>query len=98
MSYRNVPPPRGTPPGTAWFGGAIQEFKVSLGELALTSQEFEGDPDEAMLELLKTLPGRADPVEAVCQFLDTSNRGFTIPASLMKQLADRKIRLKIRVS
>lgn len=72
---------------------------MSLGEFALTSLEFAGDPDEAILELLQKLPQDHAVVEAVCHvFLDTSNRGFTLPASLLKQLALRKIRLKIKVS
>jgi hypothetical protein len=99
MSYRNIPPPKGAPPGTAWFGGPVQLFRVSLGESILTSQDFPGDPDEAILDLLQKVPGGALAFEAVCHvFLDTSNRGFTLPASVMKQLADRKIRLRIQVS
>jgi hypothetical protein len=99
MSYRHISVPRGAPPGTVWFGGPVQEFVVSVGELTLTSKEFDGDPDEALSVLLDRVPTDTGEVEAVCQVvLDTSNRGFTIPFSLMKRFADRDIGLRIEVT
>jgi hypothetical protein len=105
---RTNAPPQGAPPGTLWFGGPIQEYKVILrvnedgppSETVVTSQDCDGDPEDAILSILENLPAAAShaQVDVLCQvFLDTSNRGFTLPASLIQRLADQNIELRIEV-
>jgi DNA-binding LacI/PurR family transcriptional regulator len=105
---RNNTPPQGAPAGTVWFGGPIQEYKVTLrmtgqsgqSEWIVTSEDSEEEAEDAIFAILEKLPADAAlcQVDVLCQvFLDTSNRGFAIPASLMKQLVDRKIELRIEV-